>query len=164
MTLQGNFRAEFFQTTYFFHGILTFFGIIMWWKESEMNYHFIRYLWNSLCVLYPLAKGLEIKKTQLISWIPYEMKIHFRSYITISIRDRIRNHYSKFPYQVFKYTQYHKERITYSIRCCRATYVYTSSIDQETNLGNFNYCISFRSSTITLNMKGGWNKSHILAT
>ena len=35
----------------------------MWYKESEINFHFIWYLWNSLCVLYPLTKGSGIWKT-----------------------------------------------------------------------------------------------------
>ena len=40
---------------------------------SEMNFHFIWYLWNELCVLYPRASG---------EGIPYEMKIYFRFFLS----------------------------------------------------------------------------------
>ena len=32
---------------------------------SEMNFHFIRYLWNELCVLYPRASGEGISNTRV---------------------------------------------------------------------------------------------------
>ena len=48
-----------------------------------MNFHFIRYLWNELCVSYPRAFGERILNTQVVSYIPTEMKINFKSYIYV---------------------------------------------------------------------------------
>ena len=56
----GRFLREIFSKYILFHEILIFFGIIMWIKEFEINFHFIWYVWNLLSVLYPLAKGWRI--------------------------------------------------------------------------------------------------------
>ena len=82
----GRFLRDFFRRIHSF----------LWNIDIFLNYHVIKRIWNEfsfhtviivirLFVLYPLAKGSEISKAQLVSYIPYEMKIHFRSYIWCNI-------------------------------------------------------------------------------
>ena len=60
---------------------------MFWWcltfcviLGAEMNFHFIRFLWNELCVLYPreFDKGLQCIKH--IEFYKYRMKWEFMSY------------------------------------------------------------------------------------
>ena len=58
---------------------LRFWEFNMQYKEFEINFHFIRYLSNPLCVLYPIAKGSVFMKLDVCFISPRQRRGYIKT-------------------------------------------------------------------------------------